>query len=65
MTASRAARFKEADVTRAFNGAAKAGVAVAILLQPDGSIAIVPADKISVTVTANDLDERLARFGAA
>jgi hypothetical protein len=57
-------RFTKLDVERALSGAVNAGVSVAVLIQPDGSIAIVPADKISVTVTANDIDDRLEKFGA-
>jgi hypothetical protein len=58
------ARFTKSDVERAFSGAAKAGQSVAVVIQPDGSLAIVPADRVSITVTANDLDDRLAKFGA-
>lgn len=58
------ARFTKSDVERALSGAAKVGLPVAVLIQPDGSIAIVPADRINLTVTANDLDDRLAKFGA-
>lgn len=60
---AKAARFTQADVKRALSGAAMAGQPVAVLIQPDGSIAIVPADRISVSVMANDLDDRLAKFG--
>lgn len=41
--ASRAARFKPSDIANALKGGQDAGVAVAVLIQPDGSIAIVPA----------------------
>lgn len=58
------ARFTKADVERALSGAASVGVQVAVLIQVDGSIAIVPADRVHVTVTANDLDDRIAKFGA-
>ena len=58
------ARFTKADIARALSGAEAAGVSVAVIIQPDGSIAIVPADRVSVTVTANDLDDRINRFAA-
>lgn len=58
------ARFTKSDVERAFSGAVEAGVSVAVLIQPDGSIAIVPAERVNVMVTANDLDDRLTKFGA-
>jgi hypothetical protein len=58
------ARFTKSDVERALGAAANVGVSVAVLIQPDGSIAIVPAERVSIMVTANDLDDRLATFGA-
>lgn len=57
------ARFSQLELDRAYKAAAKAGLSVAVLIQADGSLAIVPADKLSITVTANDLDARIAKFG--
>lgn len=58
------ARFTQKEVETAFAGARKAGIAVALVLQPDGSLAIVPADRLSVTIVGTDLDERIAKFAA-
>lgn len=60
---SRAARFTLKEVETALLGGANVGVPVAVLIQTDGSLAIVPADKLSVTVTASDIDARIAKFG--
>jgi hypothetical protein len=59
----RPARFTPSDITRALKGAADAGVSVAVLIQPDGAMAIVPADRMNVSVVANDLDARVEKFG--
>jgi len=61
---SRRAAFNQADVTRAFKGAEAAGVTVAVLIRPDGTMAIVPAAGQQPLQASNDLDDRLDAFAA-
>jgi hypothetical protein len=58
---SRRAAFNQSDVTRAFKGAQAAGVKVAVLIRPDGTMEIVPTER--APIADNDLDARLDAFG--
>jgi hypothetical protein len=60
---SRRAAFNQSDVTRAFKGALAAGVKVAVLIRPDGTMEIVPAAGDRPMIADNDLDARLDAFG--
>lgn len=56
--------FNQSDVTRAFKGAEAAGVKVAVFIRPDGTLAIIPEMADVAAPAVNDLDGRLAAFGA-
>lgn len=62
---ARAARFRQADITRAFKAAAAAGVPVAVFVEPNGRLAIVPAAAVASVDAQSDLDARLDEFGKA
>lgn len=57
-----AAKFKQADVTRAVRAAVKAGIEVrSVEIAADGKISIVAASPIAET---DNLDQELAEFEA-
>ena len=55
--------FTQAEVN-AIAKAARGGVRLAMLLRPDGTKVIVPAAEAELPAGVNDLDDRLAAFGA-
>jgi len=56
--------FSQSDVTRAFRGAQAAGVNAAVVIQADGSMAIIPASSPMAPQATNDLDALIDAFGA-
>lgn len=61
MTA-RAARFTQADITRAMKGAAKAGVLVAVEITVDGAIRLVPCEARPTAIPGDILMQRIKAF---
>lgn len=61
MTA-RAARFTQADITRAIKGAAKAGVQVAVEITVDGAIRLVPFEARPTPISGDTLMNRIKAF---
>lgn len=54
------AAIRQADVTRALRGAAKAGVAVRLVIDPrTGTIDVYPVDAVPTDREAQDLDRRM------
>ncbi|MEZ0495992.1 hypothetical protein [Sphingomonas sp. IW22] len=62
--ARRPAIFTQDDIKRAFAGARDAGVRVAVLIDPTGRLAIVPAEQIAVPLLPDDLDARIDAFAS-
>ncbi len=61
MTA-RAARFTQADISRAMKGAAKAGVSVAVEIGIDGAIRLIPVEARPAPVAADKIMQRVQAF---
>jgi hypothetical protein len=60
--ATRAARFTQADISRAMKGAAKAGVSVAVEIGIDGAIRLIPVEARPAPVSADRIMQRVQGF---